>query len=249
MEIHVIETKTVPTIQVHLNNKKVFLHSKYDPLKEAAIWVEKETTRLQENTPILIIGLGAGYHIQQLAEVFPSNQIIVLEFNEKLFNWFTSSPFSTTFNNLSNVQLKLGRTLPTKEREQLFKTVHPSNILIHKSGLDLLPEEFSGIKIALEDLKMQQRSLQVQEPRLIENFKQNLLLQDSGIHDWKNKFKGRPMVLVSAGPSLDKQLPLLKKIYEEKLFIIGAVGTAVKPLLKAGIEPHFLSIIDPNPAT
>lgn len=249
MEIHVIETKTVPTVQVQLNNKKVFLHSKYNPLKEAAVWVDKESARLQVNAPILVIGLGAGYHIQKLAETFPTSQIIVLEFNEKLFNWFTSSPFSTNFNNFSNVQLKLGSTLPMKEREQLFKTIHPSNILIHKSGLDLLPDEFSGIKIALEDLKMQQRSLQVQEPRLIENFKHNLLLQDPGIQVWKNKFKSQPMILVSAGPSLDKQLPLLKKIYEEKLFIIGAVGTAVKPLLKAGIEPHFFSIIDPNPAT
>lgn len=249
MEIHVIETKTVPTIQVHLNNKKIFLHSKYDPLKEADIWIEKEKTRIQDNKLIVVIGLGAGYHIQKLAEAFPTHSITVLEFNELFYNWFIKSSFTLAFKKYPNVQIKLGSNLSASEQKQLFNNTRSSNILIHKSGTDLLTEDFAGIKVALEDIKMQQRSLQVQEPRLVENFNNNLKLHDEGIMRWKNQFENRPMILVSAGPSLDKQLPLLKTIREEDSFIIGAVGTAIKPLLKAGIVPHFFSIIDPNPAT
>lgn len=249
MEIHVIETKTVPTIQVHLNNKKIFLHSKYDPLKEADIWVGKEKSQIKENALILVIGIGAGYHIQKLAETFPSHSITVLEFNKEFYNWFIKSSFYLAFKIQPNIQIKLGSILSSQEQKQLFNNIPSSNILIHKSGLDLLPEKLSGIKAALEDLKMQQRSLQVQQPRLVENFNRNLKLNNEGIKNWKDKFEGRPMILVSAGPSLDKQLPLLKKIQDEDSFIIGAVGTAIKPLLNAGITPDFFSIIDPNPAT
>ncbi len=38
------------------------------------------------------------------------------------------------------------------------------------------------------------------------------------------------MIVVSAGPSLNKQLPLLKKISDDRHFVIGAVGTADTPL-------------------
>lgn len=249
MKFSIIETKTVPTIQVLFNNKKMVLHSKYDPLKEATIWVEKEIKQLSNNSSVLVIGLGAGYHIEKLSKTLPSTKIIVLEFNEQLFNWVKLSPFYVSLKKLQNVEVKLGSSLSTKEKEMLFSNINAENILIHKSGLDLLPKEFLGIKATLEDLKMQKSSLQVHEPHLNQNLQQNILLKNEGIGKWRDKFEGRPMILVSAGPSLDKQLPLLKKIYDEGYFIIGSVGTAVKSLLNADIKPHFFSIIDPGPGT
>ena len=50
------------------------------------------------------------------------------------------------------------------------------------------------------------------------------------------------IILVSAGPSLNKNIMELKKA-KNKAFIV-ATDTAVKPLLKAGIEPDLMVMVD-----
>jgi hypothetical protein len=81
------------------------------------------------------------------------------------------------------------------------------------------------------------------------NFHKNIALDDPGIKDWRNYYENKPMLLISAGPSLDKQLPLLKEIKDIGKVIIGSVGTAVIPLVRHGITPDFVMITDPNQGT
>ncbi len=57
-----------------------------------------------------------------------------------------------------------------------------------------------------------------------------------------DKFKNVPAVIVSAGPSLAKNIEILKK-YQDKVLIF-CVGTAYKALEKAGIKPDFLHAIE-----
>ncbi|MGE7544925.1 motility associated factor glycosyltransferase family protein [Sporosarcina newyorkensis] len=249
MRLSIIETKTVPTIQVEAYGKKFIFHSKYNPLHEAKVWVEKETKYLKDLENIIVIGVGAGYHIQQLAERFPKHKITVIEFNDTLFDWFRKSPFYGNINPYKNVKLQQFNQLSTTEQTQIFSSVSSTNLLIHKSGLDVLPQRYGGIKSILDDIQVQKSSILNQIDNMNKNFEKNILLNDSGIAMIKNKYEGKPMILISAGPSLDKQLPFLKKIQNENRFIMGAVGTAVKPLLKFGIMPDFFSIIDPNKAT
>lgn len=59
-------------------------------------------------------------------------------------------------------------------------------------------------------------------------------------------FKGIPAIICGAGPSLAKQLPLLKNLKEQAVIFAG--GTAMNALNTAGILPHFGVGIDPNPA-
>lgn len=53
---------------------------------------------------------------------------------------------------------------------------------------------------------------------------------------------GRPFVVVAAGPSLDKNVHLLKGM-EDKV-IIAAVDTVVGKLLRMGIRPHFVTVLE-----
>ncbi|MEI8198324.1 MAG: 6-hydroxymethylpterin diphosphokinase MptE-like protein, partial [Phycisphaerae bacterium] len=57
-----------------------------------------------------------------------------------------------------------------------------------------------------------------------------------------------PAILVAAGPSLAKNVHLLKEIREGKRrAVIIAVQTMLKPLLAMGIEPDFVTSLDYNP--
>src|SRR4029077_4950210 len=69
-------------------------------------------------------------------------------------------------------------------------------------------------------------------------------LHDPDAGSWFGRFANMPLVIVSAGPSLDRNVRDLKGM-EDRCFIL-AVDTALRPLLAAGIVPHAVIIADPT---
>lgn len=65
-----------------------------------------------------------------------------------------------------------------------------------------------------------------------------------GIADLKDLCAGAPAILVAAGPSLRKSMELLQDARVRERCVIIAVQTVLKPLLDAGIKPHFVTAID-----
>jgi hypothetical protein len=59
-----------------------------------------------------------------------------------------------------------------------------------------------------------------------------------------DRFQNVPLVIVSAGPSLDRNVRELRG-HQNRCFIL-AVDTALRPLLSAGIVPHAVVIADPS---
>jgi len=62
------------------------------------------------------------------------------------------------------------------------------------------------------------------------------------VDEFKNKFKGKPAIIVGAGPSLDKNVHLLKEL-KDKALIFG-VDTAVDDLHENGVIPDAVSTIE-----
>lgn len=87
----------------------------------------------------------------------------------------------------------------------------------------------------------------------IYSFLQNTLVYlDKRLHvplltDYKDLLKDKPAIIVSAGPSLAQNIDVLKK-YKDNAYIF-CVGTATKALLKNGIVPDFLNLIEKNNTT
>ncbi len=71
------------------------------------------------------------------------------------------------------------------------------------------------------------------------------LLKHPTVKVIKDKAIGKPVICVSAGPSLAKNIEFLKKIQDE-VFII-AITTTAYTLLKHGIRPDLMTIIDMQP--
>lgn len=63
----------------------------------------------------------------------------------------------------------------------------------------------------------------------------------------KDEFSGKPAILVAGGPSLNKNIATLKQARDKA--VILAVDTVLPTLLRHGIQPHFLSSIDPKNLT
>ena len=73
------------------------------------------------------------------------------------------------------------------------------------------------------------------------------ILESPGILPLKNIFSNIPVVVVSAGPSLDKNIGLIRSA--RKRIIVLTVATALKPLLRNGVEPDIVIAIDTNEET
>lgn len=73
----------------------------------------------------------------------------------------------------------------------------------------------------------------------------SLLVRSPGLDVLHNLFVGRTAVVVGAGPSLTRAIPLLKSV-QDRLVVIST-GTALAPLRAAGIRPDLVVAVDGSP--
>jgi len=78
----------------------------------------------------------------------------------------------------------------------------------------------------------------------LENMLDNVseIINNPGINLLYNKFKGRPAVIVATGPSLKKNMRLLKALYDRALII--SVDASFKLLMKNGIRSHMVTSLE-----
>ncbi|AVX21684.1 Protein of unknown function DUF115 [Carboxydocella sporoproducens DSM 16521] len=241
----IISRTGLPTVKIREGNKEIYLHSKYDPLREAEQWV-KGWTEMMTGHPqaLVVIGLGLGYHVHILAEQYPDFPITVWEFNPHFYNWIKEQHLLRLS---ERVKIYCSENIEEIKNILLPLLLAPENmVFIHNHSLALMSEALSPVKKVLESYLLQQRAYKNQKKLLEENFAHNLTLNDPGLTACNKFINGSPVLLVSAGPSLTKQLSILKEIAAEGSIKIATVGTALKPLVKAGIIPDLVMISDPN---
>lgn len=247
----VLAKNGMPTIRVINGERTVYLHSRYDPEKEAKRWVEHQISVYKERPErFLVIGMGAGYHIKALHRRFPDVVIDVWDFNREFGEWITTTGLLAWLGSEQSC-ITYRYTDSLKEfQPYLSEVVERRHIhfLIHSPSLELIPSSLSHWKQILEEQLLQRRAFFLQGEKLDENFRKNLSLRDPGISSWLGKYRDVPMILASAGPSLNKQIEILKDMIERKgkSFVLGCVGTALVPLLKRGVSPDFVMISDAN---
>ncbi len=69
-------------------------------------------------------------------------------------------------------------------------------------------------------------------------------LENPGISDLSGACAGRPAITVAAGPSLARNIQLLKTPGLRDRCVIIAAQTVLKPLLEIGVRPHFVTSLD-----
>lgn len=67
-------------------------------------------------------------------------------------------------------------------------------------------------------------------------------MEETPLQELRDIYKGETALIVSAGPTLDSNIEIIKKNRDK--FIIFCVGTAYKSLEKHGIVPDFLNVIE-----
>ncbi len=252
-----ISKSGIPTLsKIFPDGTEKFLHSKYDPLKEATQFIDTKYSNEESN--YILIGLGLGYHLNDLhKKISPQDQIIIFEKDPAL------ARLALFHNNFSDVLRNPKVSIyvdvdPSKIEKILYK--HRSDLSIHgytpiiiKPIIELDSKYYTQINLAIEQayqkFKLDISTQAVFSKKFYKNiFDNGLSITESpGVSTIKDTFKDIPALVVSAGPSLDKNIGLIQSA--EKSILIVAVATALQPLLKNNIKPDFVVSIDPNEET
>jgi hypothetical protein len=90
LHVRTYEIKTARNKQVIPVINGAHLHSSYDPSREAALFIERYTETLKTKNEVLVLGLGFGYHVNELSsmltQIYGKNfSIVVIEPNNETY--------------------------------------------------------------------------------------------------------------------------------------------------------------------
>ena len=225
-----------------------YIHSRYDPLKEAGRLAEQQAG--SGVSTCLFYGFGLGYTVEACRRLFPGLPLVVIEPVGEFFLRALAARELGALLTDGEIRWLIGRE--PEEAVMAIEDLHLSGarVVPLRTLVELNPGYFRSLD-GLVRSTLDRRSVNVHTlarfGRLwVRNLLNNLPLciASPGIAPFFGRFAGLPALVVAAGPSLDALLPSLGALAERCLLI--AVDTALRHCLAAGVEPDFLVTVDPQ---
>ncbi len=233
----------------------LFIHSSYDPQAEARKKVD--SLDFNKNTLIVVYGIGLGYHLSELQKrISKRSKVVVIENSMDIFN-----------NTMKNVDLT--RVFEDKRFcflvdlsidqvclffQQMFRSAYNFHLASNVQFVNLnyyeklFPGAASSISKHILSTVFNTWTSLGNSPGdvllgLMNNFKNiDEAINNPSIKQLKDSYKDKPAIIVSAGPSLDKNIDLLKEV-EGKALIL-ATEVTLRGLVKRGIKPDAVFVLE-----
>lgn len=214
-----------------------YYHSNVNPIIEGKIFAEQYYSLAYSH--YVVFGLGLGYHIRALLElddgiyidiIEPDMEIIKTAFSVVDLSWLSQNP---------RIQLIWDKDCQNWNRY----LEENKSLLIHYPSLRHIKN--ADVKLQLEKFFIHDSSIRNMRIQLENNFRDNVVNCTHYVDELKPKFQDRKAVIVAAGPSLDKNIDLLKDKSEDT--IVVAVGTVFRKLINMEIRPDYVVFSDAQP--
>ena len=244
----------LPTVSMEHADKRVYLHSKYDPVQEAERLVD-QLQDVRDYQHVFFYGVGLGYHIESFMKRYPELKFTLYEPQLEMLSLYLDH--------------KSLQALPVKKLNYIYAETS-------EAVMDILIKDFTDFideKVLFVSLPSYERVFGEHFKSFIQTFRNILILKQTNLNvsysfekRWilnslvnfdqvlatpnimgkKAYFQGRPAVLVSAGPSLTEDFESIRHIKENGLAYIFTVGSAVNALFNQGIIPDAAFAHDPS---
>lgn len=254
IQVKLVETQNEWNCSLQWENGKTFyLHSRMNQPREFQKMIEDVR---EEHSAAVIFGCGSADFLKKLATECPQlAHVIIVEPNPDVFRAFLSKwDIQEALGVFAQVSLVVNEPIETVSgtvRKVIGQGTIEGKIV---SALSLVNYRWhfseyekavhNGVMEAVRFARLNFNTVKAFVELWIVNFWQNFRFGDGEISDYGENFARRPAIIVSAGPSLDKNIHLLEKAKEKSLII--AVGSAISILENRGIKPHFRVAIDPT---
>ncbi len=229
-----------------------YLHSKRNPAGEAKRLVAAEITR--SPAACIIVGFGLGYLAEAFVSVYPDVPCIIMEPNVPLFlraleardlsALFESDSLSLLLDTAPEAVFPLLEHAAREAANSEIKTLYVRSL--YEENADYIQTVDRALRTFFARKEINTNTLKRFGKLWIRNLIRNLHLiaESRGTAELTGAFAGTPALLLAAGPSLDALLPHIKEL--QKRCVVIAVDTAVNFCIKAGINPDFLVVVDPQ---
>lgn len=237
------------------------LHSLYNPEREALNAVS--APQVSSKSTCVFYGFGLGYQVIEFCKKYPSKKLVLIEPDPAhLFAALEVLDWSDVF---AHQQLALALGCPQESVLSLIEDssrVNVGNTGVNDAYFFDIPAftahaagYFAGVR---EIIKRNQRKNEINAATLkkfgrlwVRNSLRNAgeITKREGIGAFKSASSGAgtgslPFLIIGAGPSLGGIIPYLAEL--KKRMVIVCVETALRTLLKAGIQPDFIILLDPQ---
>lgn len=241
------------TIKVLKDDKYLYLHSLYNPINESEVFVNN--LDVETNEDIVFFGIGFAYHIRKLLKLYDSKKnFVAIEPEYDIFNELIRNIDICDI--LKNDKFKI-IIEPTENEYKKYlkeaidwKNIEEFNFLNFPVYDKIYPEQYIALNKSTTRIYDNCQIIKNTILGISKNWHENTINNLKHLLDsyyWgnlKDKFKNVPVIIVSAGPSLDKNLHLLKDIKGKALVL--CTYTAYNSMMKKGIEPDMVISVDPR---
>ncbi len=257
--IEEIDTKdSNKALIIKKDENKYRLNSLYKPLKEAEKWADQYEFR-NISVSVIMFGMGNGLFVKEMLKRLQKDAIVYLyEPDISVFLYVLNNIDISSILNDNRIYLIINN-VNERELDILLKndtdwiTMHTQIICNHPVYDKVYFEEFEKfyrtIYSANKMAKVNMDTERYLSGTLVDNVIKNLkyIKESNYISEFATKIPNDiPVIIVSAGPSLDKNIDELKRA-EGKAFIL-ATDTSVKYLLAHNIKFDAMMTIDAKKA-
>ena len=215
--INVVESKTgLPVPIAERDGKKLYIHSRFDPYKEAQRFIEGIDTA--GFNLFIVLGFGFGYHVELLLEQVKDDSIIlVIEKNPGIFHSaLTNRDFTRILGDNRLIILVdpdedvIAESLKGKSSRQV-------SFITHRGSHQVYPEYYGNMlqvsRSYVSTKEVNIATLAKFEKIWSSNISRNIgqFIQTPGANIFFDKFKKTPAIVVAAGPSLTGSLDFIRQ--------------------------------------
>lgn len=242
-------------LKVKQEERILYLNGKYAPGAVVEQWLKRQG-KIEEYAPVIIVGISNGMHLKRIIECVPKTSNILIY--EPSFEIFRRALEEVELSFLFRKNIPVGIIVDGLNENEIETYFH---FMISYDNMTSLKYFISGNYMELFQEKVETFIKALKAYITEENIRWNTLVRYTDVKA-KNTFynlpalfqgysieelrgilpEDVPTIVVSAGPSLNKNIMDLKKAVGRACII--ATDTAMKPLLNAGIIPNLFVIID-----
>ncbi len=249
-EAQVIQAKNgSPTVKITLSDgRSLLLHSTYDPQAEARRWASD--IEVAPRDILLVYGVGAGHGVNALLKrLWNSNWVFVVEPLESVRRACEELPAVRAAHSDARVRVVSGWSDVKNQFDEIEDScwrrlklvVTPVYRRVAPQALEELSAAVLKQSNLLENFRSTVRhSAEMWQSNLFANLPQ--LAESAPISRIFGALSRKPAIIVSAGPSLDKNVELLREARDHALII--STGTAARLLAQRGIDTDLVLTVD-----
>lgn len=252
-----------PNVMISRESDILMLYDNDSPFNYCKTYFEE--LNIKYAPVVVFLGFGLGYHLYLFSKMYAnrlgSKKILVFEEDISLFRLALEMVDLEVFIRNPDIYFFVGdepeKSLFKIRREILAEDHHiymrSFKVIPLPSHISLDSEYYTRVVKTVKNASCQMMITAGNDPMDsllgMENIFGNLenIVSHPGINLLYEKFKGMPAVTVASGPSLNKNMHLLRELRDRALII--CCDASLKPLMNRGIRPHIVVTMERTDGT